>query len=270
MLLTQHLPFGCKIEMTPAHLAAHITRTAANCVTLVAVARGKMVPRATLFMALIVPSLLTADFSRLGEALLIFNEAGASMVHIDVMDGHFVPEISVGQPVLQSIRKATDMVLDVHLLIERPERYVSEFVDLGAERVAIHAEATPNAHKVLRTIRAEGAKAGLALNPFTAVESVSDALGEFDHLVILSADLGFASSPFLRKTFPKVQSACTLRRERRLDFEIEVEGGIDEGQVEALCSAGADILVPGSDIFQKDPKTRLANLMRLASSRQMT
>jgi ribulose-phosphate 3-epimerase len=193
------------------------------------------------------------------------------MVHVDVMDGHFVPDISVGQPVVQSLRKATDLVLDLHLLIERPERYVPEFVAIGADRIAIHAEATPNLHPVLRVIRAGGAKAGLALNPSTAVESVSDALEGIDYLLILSADLGFANSSFLPRTLSKIQTACALRRERRLDFAVQVEGGICQEQIEALGRAGADILVAGSDIFQEDPKTRLANMMRLAaSSRQVS
>jgi ribulose-phosphate 3-epimerase len=217
-------------------------------------------------MALIAPSLLTADFARLGEALRIVKEAGASMVHVDVMDGHFVPDISVGQPVIRSIRKATDLVLDVHLLIERPERYVAEFAEMGVDRIAIHAEATPNLHKVLGMIRSGGAKAGLALNPCTAVESVADALEDIDYLLILSADLGFADSSFLPKTLSKVRAACALRRERRLDFAIQVDGGIAGEQIEPLAQAGADILVTDCDILQKDPQTRLANWMRLAAS----
>jgi ribulose-phosphate 3-epimerase len=222
-------------------------------------------------MALIAPSLLAADFARLGEALHLIKEAGASMVHVDVMDGHFVPDISVGQPVVRSLRKATDLVLDVHLLVERPERYAPEFVALGADRVAIHAEATPNLHKVLGVIRAGGAKAGLALNPSTAVESASDVLEEIDYLLILSADPGFANSSFLPRAVFKVQTACALRRERRLDFAIQVEGRIGQEQVEALVQAGADILVAGSDIFQEDPQGRLARMMRLAaSSRQVS
>lgn len=217
-------------------------------------------------MALIAPSLLAADFSRLGEALHLIKEAGASMVHVDVMDGHFVPEISVGQPVVQSLRKATDLVLDVHLLVERPERYVPEFVKFGADRIAIHAEATPNLHKALGVIRTGGVKAGLALNPTTAVESVSDALGDIDYLLILSADLGFANSLFLPRTIYKVQDACALRRDRRLDFAIQVEGGICQEHIETLKQAGADILVAGSDIFQEDPKGRLMEMIRLAAS----
>jgi ribulose-phosphate 3-epimerase len=217
-------------------------------------------------MVLIAPSLLAADFARLGEALHLIKEAGASMVHVDVMDGHFVPDISVGQPVVRSLRKATDLVLDLHLLIERPERYVPEFVEIGADRIAIHAEATPNLHHALGMIRAGGAKAGLALNPSTAVESVSDTLGEIDYLLILSAVLGFTHSSFLPRTLAKVEAARALRQERRLDFAIQVEGCMCQEQIDALGSAGADILVAGSDIFQKDPKTRLANLMRLAAS----
>ena len=193
------------------------------------------------------------------------------MVHVDVMDGHFVPEISLGQPVVRSIRKATDLVLDVHLLMERPERYIAEFAEMGADRMAIHAESTPHLHKTLGMIRAGGAKAGLALNPCTAVESVSDALDQIDYLLILSADVGFGDSPFLPATLGKIQTACALRRERRLDFAIQAEGGIGEEQIEALAQAGADILVAGSDIFSKDPQTRLeGTIRRAASARQVS
>src|SRR5579872_1243819 len=217
-------------------------------------------------MALIAPSLLAADFARLGEALRVIKEAGASMVHVDVMDGHFVPEISVGQPVVRSIRKATNLVLDLHLLIERPERYLCEFIELGADRIAIHAEATPNLHCALSAIRAGGAKAGLALNPFTGVESIYDAVEETDYLLILSADLGFARASYLPRTPEKVQAACALRCERRMDFAIAVEGGIGHDQVESLGQAGADILVAASDIFLENPRERLAGMMRLAAS----
>jgi ribulose-phosphate 3-epimerase len=217
-------------------------------------------------MVLIAPSLLAADFARLGEALQFIKEAGASMVHVDVMDGHFVPDLSVGQPVVKILRQATDLVLDLHLLIERPERYVPEFIEIGADRIAIHAEATPNLHNALSVIRTGGAQAGLALNPSTAVESVVDALGEIDYVLILSADLGFASSSFLPRTLSKVQTACTLRRERQMDFAIQVEGCIGEEQIEALVEAGADILVAGSDIFQKDSQTRWVQLMRQAAA----
>ena len=215
-------------------------------------------------MVHIAPSLLAADFARLGEALQFIKEAGASMVHVDVMDGHFVPDLSVGQPVVKSLRKATDLVLDLHLLIERPERYIAEFVSIGADRVAIHAEATPNLRQALSLIRTEGAETGLALNPSTAVESVVDVLGEIDFLLILSADLGFASSSFLPRTLSKVQAASELRQERQLNFLIQVEGGIGEEHIDSLGNAGADILVAGSDIFHKDSPSRWLELMRQA------
>jgi ribulose-phosphate 3-epimerase len=222
-------------------------------------------------MVLISPSLLAADFAELGEALHLIKEAGASMVHVDVMDGHFVPDISVGQPVVRSLRKATNLALDLHLLIERPERFVAEFTEIGVERIAIHAEATPNLHRVLGAIRTGGAQAGLALNPCTAIDSASDALGEIDYLLILSADLGFTNAPFLPWIAAKVRTACALRREKGLDFAIQVEGSIGPAQVEPLAQAGADILVAGSDIFKRDPKARLAEVIRLAaSSRQVS
>jgi ribulose-phosphate 3-epimerase len=222
-------------------------------------------------MALIAPSLLAADFARLGEALRLIKEAGASMVHVDVMDGHFVPEITVGQPVIRSLRQATDLVLDLHLLVERPERYVQEFVESGADRIAIHAEATPNLHKALGLIRARGAKAGLAVNPSTTLESVTDVLEDIDYLLILSADLGFPHSSFIPRTVDKVQRAGALRAERRKDFLIQVEGSIGLEQVAELQRAGADILVAGSAIFQEDtPGGRLTEMMRLASSRQVS
>jgi len=222
-------------------------------------------------MALIAPSLLAADFARLGEALHLIKEAGASMVHVDVMDGHFVPEITVGQPVIRSLRKATDLVLDLHLLVERPERYAQKFVESGADRIAIHAEATPNLHKVLGLIRARGAKAGLAVNPSTTLESVTDVLEDIDYLLILSADLGFPHSSFIPGTVNKVQRAGALRAERRKDFRIQVEGSIGLEQVAELQRAGADILVAGSAIFQEDaPGGRLTEMMRLALSRQVS
>jgi ribulose-phosphate 3-epimerase len=217
-------------------------------------------------MALIAPSLLAANFARLGEALHSIKEAGASMVHVDVMDGHFVPDIGVGQPVVQSLRKATDLVLDLHLLIERPERFIAEFLGAGVDRIAIHAEATPNLHRALGLIRTAGAKVGLGLNPSTAIESVLDVLTDIDYLLVLSADLGFANSVFLPRALSKVQAASSLRREKRLDFAIQVEGGICQQHIKALTQAGADILVAGSDILQKDLKTSLENVISLAVS----
>ena len=217
-------------------------------------------------MALIAPSLLAADFARLGEALRIIQEAGAGMVHVDVMDGHFVEDISVGQPVVRSLRKATELTLDLHLLIERPERYVGEFLAAGADRIAVHIEATTRLHQVLGVIRKQGVQAGVALNPSTPVDSMVDLVGEFDYLSILSSDPGLSEQTFIPRSAEKVRAAAALRDERRADFVIQVEGGIRIEHMERLVQAGADILVAGSAIFNnEDPRARLGEILRLVS-----
>lgn len=222
----------------------------------------------TVFMALIAPSLFAADFARLGEALEIIKSAGASVVHVDVCDGHFAPGITAGQPVLESLRRATDLELDVHLLIERPERFVAEFAEAGADRIAVHPEATTNLHRALEMIRASGAKAGAALNPSTPVEAVTESLGQLDFLTVLTADPGLEDRGFIPRSVEKVRAAARLRDERRLNFAIQVEGGVTFERVENLIRAGADILVAGSAIFDNEnPKARLTELIRLAAGR---
>ena len=220
-------------------------------------------------MALIAPSLLAADFARLGEALRTIKDAGAGMVHVEVMDGHFVEDISVGQPVVSNLRKATDLTLDIHLLIERPERYVGEFLAAGADRLSVHVEATTRLHEVLQSVRAHGAKAGVALNPSTPVDSIVDLVGEFDYLSILSSDPGLSERAFIPRSLDKVRAAAALREQRQADFAIQVEGGIRIEHMEALAQAGADILVAGSAIFNsEDPKARLGEMMRLVADSQ--
>ena len=222
-------------------------------------------------MALIAPSLLTADFARLADALAIIKAAGATMIHVDVMDGHFVPDISVGQPVIRSLRRATDLALDVHLLIERPERYVAEFVEAGADRLAVHVEATPHAHRVLEQIRAHGAQAGVAVNPGTPLDSVSEVLGDADFLCLLTADPGMPEQKYIPPSVGKVRAAARARQEGRWNFQIQVEGGIRGDAVDELIHAGADILVAGSAIFHyDDPKRGLTELIRLASAAGQT
>ena len=218
-------------------------------------------------MALIAPSLLAADFTRLGEALDTLKAAGAPMVHLEVMDGHFVEEISVGQPVVRSLRKATDLILDLHLLIEGPERYIADFIEAGADRISVHWEATTRLHQVLEQIRNRGVKAGVALCPATPVETTVDLVGDFDYLVVLSADPGLSEQPFLPGAVEKVRAAASLRKERRADFAIQVEGGIRSEHLEQLARAGADILVAGSAIFHNDdPKARWSEMLRLLSA----
>ncbi|HLY63520.1 MAG TPA: ribulose-phosphate 3-epimerase [Terriglobia bacterium] len=218
-------------------------------------------------MALIAPSLFSADFARLGEALAMVKAAGAPMIHLDVVDGHFVPGITAGQPVIKSIRRATDLILDVHLLVERPERYAAEFVAAGADRVSVHPESTTNLHRVLEIIRAAGAKAGAALNPGTPLDAMLDTLGQIDFLTVLTADVGFREHAFIAGSFDKIRAAVRLRDERRLKFAIQVEGGLTFERVESVIRAGADILVAGSDIFEREsPKARLADWIHLAAA----
>jgi ribulose-phosphate 3-epimerase len=222
-------------------------------------------------MALIAPSLLAADFARLAEALDIIREARASMVHVDVMDGHFVPDISVGQPVIESLRRATDLTLDVHLLIERPERYAAEFVEAGADRVAIHAEATPQLHRALDLIRNGGAKAGVALNPGTPLEAVTEVLGDIDFMNVLAADPSLRERAFIARSIAKICAAARAREEGRLNFAIQVEGGIGGHLIEEIVQAGADILVAGFAIFHNDdPKAQLSGMIRQASTARQT
>jgi ribulose-phosphate 3-epimerase len=218
-------------------------------------------------MALIAPSLLAADFARLGEALHTIESSGAPIFHVDVMDGHFVEDISVGQPVIRGLRQATKLVLDLHLLIERPERYVAEFLEAGAERISVHLEATTRLHRVLEQIRKQGVKAGVALNPSTPVHSVMDLVGEFDYLSVLSSDPALKEQAFIPRSVERVQAAAVLRDARGEDFAIQVEGGIGFEQVQPLTRAGADILVAGSAIFNTDdPRASLGEMQRLASA----
>ena len=222
-------------------------------------------------MALIAPSLLAADFARLGEALEIFKEAGASMIHVDVMDGHFVPEISVGLPVIESLRKATDLPLDVHLLIERPERFAERFVKAGADRLTVHAETTTRLRSVLEQIRGCGAQAGVALNPSTPLELVSEAWGDIDFVDVLTAEPVLREQAFISGAVGKIRAAVLARTERRLDFAIQAEGGIGPQNLEELARAGADILVAGSAIFDSvDPRSRLAEMIRLVAGVRLT
>ncbi len=225
-------------------------------------------------MALIAPALLAADLARLGEALRTVEAAGCRMVHIDVGDGHFTSDVTMGQPVIDSIRKATRLELDLHLLIERPERYVAEFVQAGANRVSIHPESTPHLYRALRLIRRSGAKAGVALGPGTPLDLVSEVLPETDFLSILTADTdgqpdvarGSGEDELIPAQLDKLEAAVELRKQRGLRFELQVEGGFTRQNIERVARAGADILVGGFDIFVSlDPLARLTDLMRAAS-----
>jgi len=199
-------------------------------------------------MALIYPSLLAVDFARLGEGLEAIRRAGGSAVHIDVCDGHFAPGITVGLPVIRRVRSATVMTLDVHLLVERPERFVADFIEAGADRLAVHPESTYDLYRVVRLIRAKGAEAGAALNPGTPVGAVEDVWGEIDFVTVISAKGG--KGDFLPNAVEKVRLACETRNRLQARVAVQAEGGINTEQVLELMEAGAEILVPDASLFK--------------------
>ncbi len=215
-------------------------------------------------MALVAPALLSANFAHLGEAIRALETEGVSLLHIDISDGHFGPEITVGQPVVASLRRHTRLSLDLRLAIESPERYVKDFLNAGADRLAIHPESTRHLPRLIELIRAKGAKAGMALNPQSPLDLVADLLGEIDFLTIVSADSG-VDDQFIPWSTGKVRQAAQRRDRQGLDFQVQVEGGVDFSNIEDLVTAGADILAVGSAIFSEDNPRSLAEMIRLAS-----
>jgi ribulose-phosphate 3-epimerase len=200
----------------------------------------------------IVPSILAADFSRLGEEIAAVESGGASMLHVDVMDGHFVPNLTLGPPVVESIRKVTKSVLDVHLMISDPDRYAPIFVEAGADQVSVHYEAATHLDRTIRNIRSLGARAGVVLNPATPVSVLEDVLEIADYVLIMSVNPGFGGQEFIPNSLKKIRRLDQMRRERGLGFRIEIDGGVRLGNVEAIVRAGCDWLVVGSSVFHSD------------------
>jgi len=211
---------------------------------------------------LLAPSLLSADFTRLGEELELIKASGAQVVHVDVMDGRFVPNITIGLPVVESLRKATTLPLDCHLMIVEPLRYAADFVKAGADWVSIHQEADPHLHRTLASIRQAGGKAGVVLNPGTPVETLIDLVGDFDFVLLMSVNPGFGGQSFIPRVLDKVKRLDALRTERGVPFFIEVDGGVSMKNAGDLVRAGADALVAGNAVFKaEDPKAAAAALL---------
>ena len=209
----------------------------------------------------IAPSILSADFSRLGEQIKTVERAGASLLHVDVMDGRFVPNITVGLPVVKAISRATQLPIDAHLMIVEPARYVESFVEAGAQMVSIHIEADPHAHRTLTAIRAAGAQAGIAINPATSLSALEEAIKFVDFVLVMSVNPGFGGQEFISSSLDKMRRLRKMLDERGLKARIEIDGGIDQDNVAEVAGAGAEIIVAGSAIFGAlDPAVALREL----------
>jgi ribulose-phosphate 3-epimerase len=213
----------------------------------------------------IAPSLLSADFARLADALAMAEEGGADLVHVDVMDGHFVPNLTIGPPVVKALKRATRLPLDVHLMIEKPEETLDRYLDAGADWISVHVEATRHLQRCLERIRRGGAKAGAAVNPGTPVGALAAAWGDLDFALIMSVNPGFGGQAFLRGSVARVRRAREAAAEAGARALIEVDGGVDAGNAAELVEAGAEILVAGTAIYgQGDPKSAIGQLRAAA------
>jgi len=198
----------------------------------------------------VAPSILSADFSRLGEEIKAVEAAGADLIHVDVMDGHFVPNITIGPLIVQACRKATKLPLDVHLMIENPELYIADFAKAGADYITVHAEAARHLHRLVQSIREhKGVKAGVSLNPATPLEELDYILDELDLVLIMSVNPGFGRQAFIPSALRKIRELRQLINDRKLSVEIEVDGGVKLENAAAITGAGADILVAGSAVY---------------------
>ena len=210
----------------------------------------------------IAPSILSADFVRLAEEIRAVEEAGADLLHVDVMDGRFVPNLTVGAPVVAAIRKATKLPLDVHLMIVEPERYLEAFAEAGADVITVHPEATPHLQRAVARVRELGKKAGVALNPSTSLSAVEWVLADVDLVLLMTVNPGFGGQAYLPAMTPKIELLRAQLARSGLPVDIEVDGGVKAGNVEEVVRAGANVIVSGSGIFGTEDYRKTIDLMR--------
>jgi ribulose-phosphate 3-epimerase len=215
---------------------------------------------------LIAPSLLSADFARLREEIEAIERGGADLIHVDVMDGHFVPNITLGPILVRAIRSVATVPLDVHLMIEDPDRYIDAFIEAGASRISVHAEAARHLHRTVHFIRSCGAKAGVAINPATPVVALEDLADDVDHVLVMTVNPGFPAQTFIPRSESKVRAMRALLDSRGNDAPIEVDGGIGPGNAARIAAAGAGILVAGNSIFAGGDPERATRGLRAAAS----
>ncbi|MBW0143998.1 ribulose-phosphate 3-epimerase [Sphingomicrobium clamense] len=212
---------------------------------------------------LISPSILSADFAKLGEEIRAIDEAGADWIHVDVMDGHYVPNITIGPGVVKAIRKHTDKPFDVHLMISPVDQYLEAFAEAGADIITIHPEAGPHAHRTLQAIRGLGKKAGIVLNPGTGVDNLDYLLDLADLVLVMSVNPGFGGQKFIPDQLRKVEKIAELKEKRGLDYHIEVDGGVDPDTAPRCVDAGATALVAGTAVFRGGPQAYASNIAAL-------
>lgn len=197
----------------------------------------------------IAPSILAADFARLGEEIAAVEAAGADMLHVDVMDGHFVPNLTIGPPVVKAIKAVTKLPLDVHLMVEQPDALLPDFIDAGSDNLTVHVEACRHLHRTIQSIKDAGVGASVVLNPATSLHALDEILPEVDMVLLMSVNPGFGGQRFLPSTLDKIRALREQTEQRRLSVAIEVDGGVKADNAAEICAAGADVLVAGTAIF---------------------
>lgn len=210
----------------------------------------------------IAPSILSADFARLGDEVRAIDRAGADYVHVDVMDGHFVPNLTIGPMVIAAVRKVTDKPLDVHLMIEHPDRYIGAYVDAGADIIGVHAEACTHLHRTVQAIRSAGKKACVVLNPATPLGAIQYVIDQLAMVLLMTVNPGFGGQAFIAEVLPKIRALKALIDDRGLDVDIEVDGGVKVDNVHLVAEAGANVIVSGSGIFRADSYEAAIGAMR--------
>jgi len=222
-----------------------------------------MKPAGTLQIA---PSLLSADFAALGAEVAAAERGGADMIHVDIMDGHFVPNLTIGPPVVKSLRKVTQIPLDCHLMIENPDEFIPIFAEAGADWISVHQEACVHLNRTLQHIRDHGAHPGVVINPATPVDTLTEVLDMVDYVLVMSVNPGFGGQKFLPNSLHKLRKLAEIREQRRLNYRLEVDGGVALDTVAEIVRAGAEILVAGNAVFGKgDPKTNAQQLLKAAT-----
>lgn len=213
-------------------------------------------------MIKIAPSILSADFSKLGEEIKDVENGGADYIHVDVMDGHFVPNITIGPLIVEAIRPITSLPLDVHLMIQNPDAYIPAFANAGANYITVHVEACPHLHRTIQLIKSHGVKAGVVLNPATPVDSIKHIIGDIDMVLLMTVNPGFGGQAFIHSVLPKIKEVSDLVSDNNLSVEIEVDGGVNVETAKLCVEAGANVLVAGSAIYNQENRREAISKIR--------